>query len=419
MMKSSRLIAFETLYRIFTDNSYSNIALDSVLKKFNEDKQFISALVYGVVERKLTLDYFIEKYTDGRIKPKIKTILRMGAYQLLYMDKVPNSAAINESVKLTKEIKQDYYSKLVNAVLHKIDADRQIPDDLSVKYSVPQCLINMWIKQYGRDIVEGFLPCINDRPPVFAIPNTLYVDADELFYELQCDGIVCEVYGDCVKINSAFDLSKSKAFLNGLFYIEDLSSFQCARVLGANQGETVFDMCSAPGSKAFTMALDMKNEGKILSFDLYEQRVNMIRKSAKRLGINIIDASVNDALVHNDSIPAADRILCDVPCSGFGIIRRKPEIRYKELDSIKELPSVQLKILETSCEYLKNNGSLIYSTCTLNKKENEKVVYAFLNKHADFSLVKEKTIFPSQNGGDGFYYALMVKNENGYQSSYI
>ena len=150
MKKSSRLIAFETLYNIFYNGSYSNRALDKALSNVTCDKAFISSLVYGVTERKLTLDYFIDKYASGRIKPKIRVILWLGAYQILYMDKIPSSAAINESVKLTKQIKQDYYSKLVNAVLHKIDNNRAIPDDLSIKYSVPSHLINMWIKQYGR-----------------------------------------------------------------------------------------------------------------------------------------------------------------------------------------------------------------------------------------------------------------------------
>lgn len=411
-MKSSRLIAFETLYKIFNENSYSNLVLDSVLKKETEDKQFVSALVYGVVERRLTLDYFIEKYTDKKLKPKIQIIIRMGAYQLLFMDKVPASAAINESVKLVKEIKQDYYAGLVNAVLRKIDGDRAIPDNLSVKYSVPENLINMWKKQYGEGKVQEFLPCLNSRPPVFAVPNTLYVDADELFYELQCDDIDCEAFGDVVKINSSFDLSRSRAFQNGLFYIEDLSSFECAKALDAKSGETVLDVCSAPGGKSFAIALGMKNIGRVCSYDLHEHRVNLVKNSAQRLGIDIIETAVNDASVFNENIPKADKILCDVPCSGFGIIRRKPEIRYKELDSVKELPELQLKILQASARYLKNNGRIIYSTCTLNKKENEKVVSAFLNSNKSFNLITEKTTFPSADGGDGFYYAVMEKNEN-------
>lgn len=408
-MKSARLVAFETLYKIFFDNAYSNIALDKALKDIENDKAFISALVYGVVERRLTLDYFINKYVTSKPKPKILTILRMGTYQLLFMDKVPDSAAVNESVKLTKEIKQDYYSSFVNAVLHKIDADRNIPNDLSVKYSVPQNLINMWIKQYGRETVEEFLPNINERPPVFAVPNTLYVDADELLYELLCDGIEGEAVNGIVRITSAFELSKCRAFENGLFHIEDLSSFACAKALDAKAGDIVFDMCSAPGGKAFTIAENMRNDGKIYAFDLYAHRVKQIDEGAGRLGISIISAGINDATVYNDKLPLADKILCDVVCSGFGIIRRKPEIRYKELDSVADLPNIQLGILETSARYLKDGGTLVYSTCTLNKKENEKVVKAFLDKNNNFILKNEKTSFPSEFGGDGFYYAVLIK----------
>lgn len=410
MIKSSRLTAFEILYKIFYDGSYSNLLLESAVKDYGGDKAFVSALVYGVVERKLTLDYFIEKYLSSKPKPKILIILRMGAYQLLFMDKVPSSAAINESVKLAKEIKQDYYTKLINAVLHKIDADRDIPDDLSLRYSVPESLINMWIKQYGRENTEKFLPCINEKPPLFAVANSLYTDKDELCYELLDEGVDCEVSGDTVLINSGIDLKKSRAFNNGLFYIEDLSSFNCARALGAMPGETVLDVCSAPGGKAFTLAQSMKNSGSLYAFDLYEHRIGLIKKGAQRLGFSNIKTAVNDAGVFNCNLPKADRILCDVPCSGFGIIRRKPEIRYKELDSIKALPEIQRNILETSARYLKAGGVLIYSTCTLNKKENEKVVEAFLINNKKFNLQYEKTVFPKKNGGDGFYYAVITKN---------
>lgn len=413
MIKNSRLIAFETLYKIFCEGSYSNIVLDSAIENVTDDKAFISALVYGVCERCITLDYFIDKYIGKtHLKPKIRIILRLGAYQLLFMDKIPARAAINESVKLAKEIKQDYYAKLINAVLHKIDDDREIPEDLHIKYSIPRNLMNMWIKQYGREMVESFLPCVNGRPPVFAVPNTLYLDEEELLYELMCDDIYGEVCGNTVSITSRFDLKKSKAFKNGLFYIEDLSSYECAKALNAKPGETVLDMCSAPGGKAFGIALDMKNSGDLYCFDLYEQRLNLINESAKRLGIGIIKTDVNDACVYNENIPKADKILCDVVCSGFGIIRRKPEIRYKELDSVKDLPDIQLNILSTSSRYLKNGGTIVYSTCTLNKKENENVVRAFLKENSDFILKEEKTVFPSQNGGDGFYYAVMIKNEN-------
>lgn len=409
-MKSSRLIAFETLHKIFYDSTYSNLAVDNALKDVDKDKAFISALVYGVVERKITLDYYINKYLTAKPKPKIMTVLRLGAYQLLFMDKVPSSAAINESVKLTRDIKQDYYSKLVNAVLHKIDSNREELDNPSIKYSVPECLINMWNKQYGVDTVNEFLPALNERPPIYAIPNRQFVDAGELCYELLEEGVDCEVLEEVVLIHSSIDFNSSRAYKNGLFYIEDLSSYHCAKALQAKPGETVIDFCSAPGGKAFTIAQDMENNGRLYAFDLYEHRAELVKKSAERLELNVIISGVNDASVYSDTIPEADRILCDVPCSGFGIVRRKPEIRYKNLDSIKDLPEIQLNILKTSAMYLKDGGRIIYSTCTLNKKENEKVVSAFLNENSGFSFEYDKTIFPSANGGDGFYFAVLTKN---------
>lgn len=410
-MKGSRLIAFETLYKIFYDDSYSNLALESALSYSKDDKAFISALVYGVAERKITLDYYINKYLDKKAKPKIMTILRMGAYQLIYMEKVPASAAINESVELAKIIKQDFYTKLVNAVLHKIANDCEEITETYLKYSVPENLLNMWYKQYGKETVDGFLPYINGRPPVFAIPNTLYVDAEELSYELLSDGIECECFNDVVVINSSFDLKKSKAFNDGLFHIEDLSSYECACLLDAKENDIVLDLCSAPGGKAFTIAERMQNKGELYAFDLYEHRIKLIDSGAERLGINIIKTGINDASDFCENLPVADKILCDVPCSGLGIIRRKPEIRYKSLDSIKELPNLQLEILSTASKYLKTGGTLVYSTCALNKKENEKVVSAFLKENDRFVLEKEKTCFPSEYGGDGFYMAKLVRND--------
>lgn len=410
MITDSRLFAFEVIHKIFNDGGFSNITLDNSFRRFNGDKAFVSALVYGVVERKITLDHFIFKYIDKKPKPKILTVLRMGVYQLIFMDKVPDAAAINESVELAKKIKCDFYCPLINAVLRKISNDKVIPDDLSVKYSVPKNLLNMWIKQYGKDCVESFLPAINEKPPVFAIPNKLFADSDELSYELFDEGIQCEVYFDTVKLLSGFDLKKSRAFSNGLFYIEDFSSYCCAKALEAKPGDVVFDMCSAPGGKAFTLAQCMDNQGKLYAFDIYESRVNLIREGAERLGFNCIMPSLNDAASFNSDLPLADRILCDVPCSGFGIIRRKPEIRYKELDEIKGLPDIQFNILKTSSSYLKTGGRLIYSTCTLNKKENQQVIEKFLKEFSNFSLIYDKTEFPDINSGDGFYYAVIEKN---------
>ena len=412
-MKNARLSAFDMLYDIIYGGAYSNIVLEKGLKAVeSKDKGFVSRLVYGVIERRLSLDYAINKFLNGKTKPKVKILLYIGAYQVLYMDKIPDAVAVYETVSLCDNIGLSYYKKLINAVLHRIidyKTEFDVIDDLSIKYSCPQHLINMWTKMYGEDNVVDILESINNRPPVFAIPNSKYVDAEELYYELFSAGIDCEIFNDVVKINSSFDLSGLKAFNDGLFYIEDYSSYSCAKALEAKPDDVVLDLCSAPGGKAFTIA---QSGGTVYAYDIYEHRVELIKKSAKRLGLNNIITGINDALIYNANLPFADRIICDVPCSGFGIIRRKPEIRYKNLDDIKELPQIQYNILFTSSRYLKSGGVIIYSTCTLNKKENEQVVDRFLNDNTDFSLVESKTVFPTKNGGDGFFYSILKKKND-------
>ena len=412
-MKNARLSAFDMLYDIIYGGAYSNIVLEKGLKAVeSKDKGFVSRLVYGVIERRLSLDYAINKFLNGKTKPKVKILLYIGAYQVLYMDKIPDAVAVYETVSLCDNIGLSYYKKLINAVLHKIidyKTEFDVIDDLSIKYSCPQHLINMWTKMYGEDNVVDILESINNRPPVFAIPNSKYVDAEELYYELFSAGIDCEIFNDVVKINSSFDLSQLKAFNDGLFYIEDYSSYSCAKALEAEPDDVVLDLCSAPGGKAFTIA---QSGATVYAYDIYEHRVELIKRSAQRLGLNNIITGINDALIYNANIPFADRIICDVPCSGFGIIRRKPEIRYKNLDEIKELPQIQYNILFTSSRYLKSGGVIIYSTCTLNKKENEQVVDRFLNDNTDFSLVESKTVFPTKNGGDGFFYSILKKKND-------
>lgn len=409
MKKSARLIAFETLYKIFQKDSYSNLAVDAALSGLTEDKAFITALVYGVIERKLTLDYFLHQHVHGKVKPKVQIILRMGVYQLLFMEKVPAAAAIHESVELAKEIKQEYYCPLINAVLHKVDKNRAMPDDLSVRYSVPEHLLSMWKKAYGAETVEQFLPYVNGRAPLFAVPNHLYVNADTLLYELHCEGLAGEIIDDVVRITDSLHFDTCKAFNRGLFHVQDLSCYRCCKALDVQEGNVVLDVCAAPGGKSFTLASLMKNNGKILAFDLHAHRVQLIAQGAARMNFSCIESSVRDAAVFTPDLPPADRILCDVPCSGFGIIRRKPEIRYKELDTIKELPAMQLQILTVSARYLKQGGRMVYSTCTLNKRENEKVVQAFLENSTNYRMLEEKTFFPSEVGTDGFYYAVLER----------
>ncbi len=413
-MSKPRQTAFETLYRIFYGGAYSNIALNSALTGESEHKAFITRLVYGVVEKKITLDYIIHKYC-AKVKPKVLIILRMGIYQLYFMDGVHSGAAVNEGVKLSEENGLKSYKGLVNAVLRKaasemLDLDKI--DDLSIKYSVPQPLLNMWFKAYGKEKVISFLPFLSEKAPVFAVPNRLFVNARGLIEELENEGIACETAGDgdLVRILSNIELGKCRAFKDGHFYIEDISSYNAVKALCIEEGDVLLDMCSAPGGKAFTAAQMMNGKGRIYALELYESRLNLIKESAERLKLSCVIPKVNDALLYNTSLPIADKIICDVPCSGFGTIRRKPEIRYKELDSIKGLPEIQLEILKTSSKYLKTGGKLLYSTCTLNKRENEKVVESFLRENPDFAVIGEGTVFPSQNGGDGFYHCVIERN---------
>lgn len=409
-MKNSRLSAFDIIYDILNNGAYSNLAVEKGLSDVEtKDKAFVSRLVYGVIERKITLDYFADKFLTSKVKPKVKIIIYIGAYQILFMDKVPDAVAVFETVKLADLIGLSYYKRLINAVLHKIVDNKDELDnitDLSIKFSCPEHLFNMWKKMYGEEKTLSVLQTINNRPPVFAIPNRKFVDEQELQYELLDNGIDCDVFEDVVKINSSFNLSSVKAFDNGLFYIEDYSSYSCSKALNCQKDDIVLDICAAPGGKTFTMA---QSGAEIYAYDLHKHRVELIKKSAERLELNNIKANINDALTYNTDIPMADKILCDVPCSGFGIIRRKPEIRYKNLDDIKELPQIQYDILCTSSKYLKVKGRIIYSTCTLNKKENEKVVERFLQNNSNFKLVNEITVFPNENGGDGFFYTLMEK----------
>lgn len=415
MKKSSRLIAFEILYKVFQDDSYSNIAVDSVLSKSQlsaSDKSFVTALVYGVIERKLTLEYIVGSLLKSKAKPKVRVILLMGAYQILFMDKVPASAAVNESVKLAKIIKQEYYCPLINAVLHKIDGQRELAeksDDLSVKYSVPEHLIGLWNKAYGKEKVSSFLPYVNGKAPIFAVPNPVLTDSSELAKMLTDEDVECEEYEGLVKINGSISFHSSKAFSSGLFHIQDISCYRCCKALQPKAGDTVLDVCAAPGGKSFTIAGLMNNQGNVYSFDIHSHRVKLIEDGAKRLGFSSIHADIQDASVVRNDMPLADRILCDVPCSGFGIIRRKPEIRYKNLDSVKELPLLQKRILSVSAGYLKQGGRLVYSTCTLNKRENENVINDFLQSNSDFTLIDSVTAFPSEEGNDGFYYAVIER----------
>lgn len=432
-MKNSRQTAFEILNKIQRDASYSNLALDAALNDSQLDtnnKALTSAIVYGVTERLLTLDYQLQKYLTQpikKLKPQVITSLRIGAYQILYMDKIPQSAAVNESVELVKKNGASYASGLVNAVLRKIAKNGEIlPDEnsddyLSVKFSCPKWLTDMWINAYGRENAVGLLSSSIGSAPTSLRVNTLRTTPEVLINKLSDDGIkavLSESVENALTVESGGALHKTECYNNGLFHVQDIASQLCCKALGAEPGDTVFDICSAPGGKAFTVAEIMRNNGVIKSFDIYASRLNLIDEAAERLGIGIIDTAVNDGSKYNGKLGFADKILCDVPCSGLGVIRKKPEIRYKNTSSVDKLPDLQYSILCSSVKYLKVGGKIIYSTCSLNPDENENIIKRFLSEHPEFESVRvlgdiprytEDTdyisLMPHIHNCDGFFIA--------------
>ena len=437
-MKNARQTAFEILNKIQRDNSYSNLAIDAVLEKTQaeaDDKRLISALVYGVAERMITLDYQLSLYLSQplrKLKPQVLTILRLGAYQILYMDKIPASAAVNESVKLTKTNQAQFASGLVNAVLRKIDKNGlRLPDEKadnyrSVKYSCPQWLIEMWDKAFGSENTDKLLEASFGAVGTVIRVNTLKTDAVKLIDKLHEEGIdavKCDEAENALVAEKAGALHKTKCYAEGLFHVQDSASQLCCAALGALENDTVLDICSAPGGKSFTIAQMMNNTGRIFSCDVYEHRLKLIENGASRLGITNIKVMKNDGSAVNPDMPKADKILCDVPCAGLGVIRKKPEIRYKDSAEVDKLPELQYSILCTSANYLKQNGVLVYSTCSLNPDENENIINRFLSEHPDFRSERvlpelprygENTdyisLMPHLHNCDGFFIAKLIKN---------
>ena len=419
---NERASAYKVLLKIIKNSSYSNIALDSELKDYSESKDgaLVTKLVYGTLERQITIDYVLSLYLKQPVektKPEILVALRLGVYQLLFTDKIPSFAAVNESVNIIKKSKFSYASGLVNSVLRKISENGfEYPKtddkvfDLSIRYSCPKALVKHFLDNYGEENAEDILSSSIGAAPVTIRVNTLKTDADTLVETLEKEGVKAEKTGDNTITVSGNSIESLKSFKDGLFHVQDFSSQLCCEMLGAKKGETVIDVCASPGGKSFTIAEIMKNDGKLISCDLYEHRVNLIKDGANRLGINIINTYVNDASVFNNSFPVADRVICDVPCSGLGVIRRKKEIRFKDPCEFDNLCDMQYNILTVSSGYVRKGGTLVYSTCTLNPKENEDNCNRFLKEHSDFSLDGEYiNIFPRMYNSDGFFIARFIR----------
>lgn len=430
-MKTSRQVVLELLVKMEQNGAYSNIVLDNTFsseKLSNRDKAFAAMLFYGVIERKMTLDYIIRLYSSvefDKIDIDVLQLLRMGLYQLLYTA-VPESAAVNECTELAKESRKGFVNGILRNFIREgkqIDyKDLKDEAKLSVEYSCPKWLVKKWIGMFGEEKTVELLKDSFGRPPLFVKVNTLKCTADELIAEFAKDKIEAKknaLLDDCVELGRIHGVEATNAYRKGLFHVQDISSQLCCKVARPVFNETVIDLCAAPGGKTFTMGEMMSNRGKIYSYDLYDGKVSTINEGARRLGLSIVTAAVNDATSYNPDIPMADKVLCDTVCSGLGVIRRKPEIKYKEMKNLEELPILQQHIMETASKYVKVGGTLIYSTCTLNTDENEKVVEGFLSRNPNFAPVVVpisvagvedvcmRTFLPSVTGGDGFFAATL------------
>ncbi len=436
-MKSARQTAFEILNKINRSGSYSNLTIDSMLSGSDlkeVDASLVSALVYGVLERTVTLDHCLSRHLKQpvrKLKPQVLTALRMGAYQLLFMDKIPPSAAVNESVTLVRANGCAFAARLTNAVLRAVSReglvlpDESDPDQyLSVKYSFPLWLVRLWRGCYGEDNAEGIMAACTGRPPLTVRVNTQRTTAPQLKQRLKEEGVEaapapCE---NALNLGKCGSVEKLVSFQKGLFHVQDAASQLCAAALDPQPGDTVLDLCSAPGGKAFTAAQLMHDEGRIICCDIHSHRLALIKEGANRLGLRSIDVALNDACTISRQLPMAQRVLCDVPCSGLGIIRRKPEIRFKDPGEIDKLPKTQYNILNNSANYVMQGGRLVYSTCALNPAENEAVAQRFLQEHDDFVAVEPAvggedsyrsahtlTLMPHRNQTDGFFIAVFER----------
>ena len=425
---SARKLAVQLLNRTEQEQSYSNLLLDSALSQSqldDRDKRLCASLYYGVIERRITLDAVISHYSKQPLRKldcTVRNILRLGIYQLLYCDQIPSRAAVNESVKLTKTCRKASASGFVNAVLRgflrdecKVPYPKGKKAAMVVEYAVPQWLLEKLLDAYGEETTRAFLADALQPANRFIRQNPAACTGAELEQALG-DAVSPTNLPGAYELHTG-DIRKLPEFRKGWFYVQDLSSQICALALGAKPGETILDLCAAPGGKTCTIAAGMAQSGMVYAFDLAAHRVKLIQDNVKRLGLQNVTASQGDAAEFREEYAGADRVLCDVPCSGIGVLRHKPEVKEKSPEDLAQLPQLQLAILENGARYVKPDGILQYSTCTILKEENENVAKAFLQKHPEFvpepvypelggALAQPMvTIRPEMFGSDGFFVA--------------
>lgn len=446
MKPTARELALKILYRVFEEGGYSNIALNDLLKQFDgdpRDKSFITELVYGTVERKNTLDWIISLFS--RRKPEkidhlTLNVLRTAVYQIFYLEKIPDPVAVNEAVKTANRIINPGAAKFINGVLRSLIRGKSgivFPDPIneperyiSLKYSHPEWLIKHWLNNFSFDFVKALCDANNDKPRLTVRVNTLKVDIDEAKSSLEKDGFTvcpCRFVPEGLNISGPLSLTLTEAYSKGWIQPQDEGSMLVSHMLSPEPRQLVIDVCAGPGGKTTHIAQLMSNQGRVVSRDIFKHKINLIENLSQRLGITIIETELADGRVVDKKLQGrADRVLVDAPCMGFGIIRRKPDIKWnRKPEDLHEIVEMQRQILKASAELLKPGGILVYSTCSIGPDENSEVVKDFLNKNDSFELsnIPSKQIglfesdaqkpfiqlYPHVHKTDGFFMARILR----------
>ena len=437
----AREIAYKVLLDIEKNKNYSNMAINKHFKDVkmsNQDRGLATEIIYGVIENKYYIDYMIDKLSKvktNKMEIYVKTLLRMGIYQIMFLNSISDYAAVNETVNLAKK-KNSKVSGFINGILRNVIRQKEeigkvkTKDDvdyLAIKYSYDKWMIRNWMIHFGKEFTEELLEANNERPNIYLRTNTLKITRDELIKKLEKQNIKAEkvnVVEEAIKVEHLKDIENNSLYKEGLFTVQDVSSMLVGKVMNPKENSLVLDVCSAPGGKTTHMATLMNNTGQVVSRDIYDHKLKLIKAASKRLGLTNVDVEEFDGMkLDRESIGKFDYVLADVPCSGLGIIRRKPEIKYKEKEEFRQLPPIQKKILENASKYVKVGGNLIYSTCTIQDSENIDVVNEFLQKNKNFELVPIKEvnvdlenqekgymkIYPNVHNMDGFFISKLIR----------
>lgn len=439
---SAREVALKVINQVLNERAYANIALAREINRnrlSDQDRRFVTEIVYGTVKAGETIDWIIGHYITRplhKVPPVIRNILRMGVYQLFFLSKVPASAACNQAVELAKKYGHAGTVKFVNGVLRSAarspekvrypERSAEPAKYIALKHFHPEWIVNRWIARFGVDDAEELCRINNITPPLSIRTNTLKTVRDNLVSTLANEGVVCEksVWAPEGIICREYPALGSLVSLKeGLFQVQDESSMLVAHVLEPQPGEFIIDACGAPGGKSTHIAALMKNNGRVLSTDVHEHKLALTRENAARLGITVIETKAMDATaLHTVYSGQADRVLVDAPCSGLGVLRRKPDSRWQKREEIlRDLPILQTAILESAARCVKPGGIVVYSTCTTEPEENERIVEAFLQSHKEFSLQQTGQFLPAPREGgmiqlwphidqtDGFFIARMIR----------